>query len=90
MGAIAPSSFLGKSAGVVLLAEGAGHGVLVLGDDDEVDVVGHETPTEDGEAVVGGLLAEEVEVEEPIGVGMRYSQDHTQDNTRSTCYFRPS
>jgi hypothetical protein len=44
-------------------AEGAGEGVLLLGDGDEVDVIRHEAVAEDGDAVVTGVVFEELEVE---------------------------
>ncbi len=49
-------------------AEGAGEGVLLLGDGDEVDVIRHEAVAEDGDAVVTGVVFEELEVE-PVVFG---------------------
>jgi hypothetical protein len=49
-------------------AEGAGEGVLLLGDGDEVDVIRHEAVAEDGDAVVAGVVFEELEVE-PVVFG---------------------
>jgi len=43
--------------------KGAGEGVLLLGDGDEVDVIRHEAVAEDGDAVVPGVVFEELEVE---------------------------
>jgi hypothetical protein len=43
-------------------AEGAGEGVLLLGGGDEVDVIRHEAVAEDGDAVVAGVVFEELEV----------------------------
>ena len=58
-----------QGVGVMGLAESFGHGVEMGGDGDDVDVVRHQAPAEDGEAVLIALAAQEVEVEKPIGVG---------------------
>ena len=54
------------------MAEGLGHGVELCGDGHDVNVVRHQAPAEDGEAVLIALAAQEVEVEMPIGVGSEY------------------
>ena len=56
VGGIAPVRVLEREA----------QGVGARGDDDEVDVVGHEAIADQGEAVEPAVLAEEVEVDEAV------------------------
>ncbi len=51
-------------------AEGEGCGVGVVGDGDEVVVIGHEAIAEDFELVFGGVLGEEAEEEVAVAVGV--------------------
>lgn len=57
-------------AGVVLVGvgEGAGERMGVARNGDEVDVIGHETVASEGELVSYGVLFQESEVEEVVGV----------------------
>lgn len=54
-----------EGAGVlgVDAAEGAGEGVALVGDGDQVDVIGHKAEGLDSHAVVAGVVLEEIEVE---------------------------
>lgn len=50
-------------------AEEDGEGVLVFGDGDEVDVIGHEAEGEEADAGVWEVGGEEVEVDAAVGLG---------------------
>jgi hypothetical protein len=53
----------------VCAAEEDGEGVLVFGDGDEVDVIGHEAEGEEADACVGEVGGEVVEVDAAVGLG---------------------
>ena len=50
-------------------ADGVLEAIRVGGDDDEVDVVGHQAPGDDADPVQGRLLGEELEIEVAVVVG---------------------
>jgi hypothetical protein len=73
--AVLPEVACAESAGIKVLSvaavgatESGGQGVGSVGDDDEVDVVGHEAVGEDAEARMGRVQAEEFEVDLAVGV----------------------
>ena len=49
--------------------EGEKERIVASGDDDQVDVVGHEAITGQREAMDGAVVAEEVEIDQLVGVG---------------------
>ena len=58
-----------RSIAPVSIFEGEVEGIGPAGDGDEVDVIGHETVAGQGELVEMAILAEKVEINEPVGVG---------------------
>lgn len=51
--------------------QGKAQGVVALGSSDQVHMVGHEAITEQAEAVHRAVAAQEVEVDEPVGIGLQ-------------------
>jgi hypothetical protein len=59
----------GLSESAVGSAEKEGQGILPIGDDDEVYVIGHEAVSEDPTAGLWEVLADQAEVQGAVGIG---------------------